>query len=746
MKSVSATTALPQESSYLASCGWKLFPIEARTKHGALVKWGTEATSDITRLEEWAARWPGCNWGVATGQKSGIFAIDLDGAQGHVWATETNLPSDTLITATGREGGFQVIYQQPLGITTKTSAGVAPGVDVRGDGGMIVLPPSIHPNGTQYQFVKWVQPSAAPDWLVGLVTKTEQPSTPAPSQEPCQPATEAEKAYGANIMKKACAEFAAIIPGQGKRNAGAVKLAYTIAGVVAAGWLEHDVAQAAIAEVTALYRSQDSSGVKTLNSGWSDGLEKPLPPLPIDAVAEEVRQSGFTINGQTGFTPAPLPTNKMADAMEYHQFALETGFHLEYGENLRYTPDWNKWHRWNGQRWQTCEVTRIYDMARKICKKASIETPQSAAKYSTAASVAAIEVLARANPRHAATVTQWDENRLLLNTQGGCLDLEHQRYRASQREDYCTKLTAVAVKDGRPALWLQFLARCTNNDYQFVNYLQRACGYFLTGSTEEHAMFFVYGTGGNGKSVFLNTIAGILGDYAKAAAMSTFIASKSDQHPTDLAALMGARLVIASEVDQGRSWDEAKVKALTGGDRITARFMRQDFFEFQPQFKLLIAGNHKPALRGVDEAWYRRLHILPFTQTIPASERDPELLEKLKAEWPVILGWMVRGYDAWRMEGLSQPEVVKAETKAYLAAQDSFGQWLEEKCDVGVTNFARTNELFESWEYWSEDRNEFKGQIKLFCEKLESRGFRPDRRRIENSNPIRGYAGIRLKT
>jgi putative DNA primase/helicase len=744
MENVSSLSALPQQISKAALYGWKLFPVRRDTKQPfAGFKWREHATNNVQQLEQWATQYLDCNWAMATGQASGVFIVDLDGPDGNAWAKAIDLPY-SLTVSTGK--GFHVYFLIPSGASVKNSAGkVAPGVDIRGDGGYVVIPPSIHSSGKPYEYLNAVSPVVAPDWLIQLVIAPEQPSAPQPPQEARPPATDAEKAFGVNIMKKACAEFAAIIPGEGKRNAGAVKLAYTVAGVVAAGWIEHNVAQAAIGEVTELYRSQDSSAVNTLNSGWSDGLLKPLPPLPIDTVAEEVRQNGFTINGQASFAPASLPDNKMADCIEYHQFALETGFHLAHGENLRYTAEWNKWHRWNGQRWQTCEVTRIYDMARKICKQASIDAPQSAAKYSTAASVAAVEVLARANPKHSATVTQWDENRLLLNTQNGCLDLEHQTYRASQREDYCTKLTAAAVEDRQPTRWLQFLARCTNNDQQFIDYLQRVCGYFLTGSTEEHAMFFVYGTGGNGKSVFLNTIAGILGDYAKAASMSTFIASKTDQHPTDLAALMGARLVIASEVDQGRSWDEAKVKALTGGDRITARFMRQDFFEFQPQFKLLIAGNHKPALRGVDEAWYRRLHILPFTQTIPANERDPELSEKLKAEWPAILGWMVRGYDAWRMLGLQQPDVVKNETKAYLAAQDSFGQWLEERCDIGVTHFCGTNSLFESWESWAENRNEFQGQIKLFHEKLESRGFRSERRRIDGSVQIRGYAGLRLK-
>src|SRR5262249_34565131 len=152
-------------------------------------------------------------------------------------------------------------------------------------------------------------------------------------------------------------------------------------------------------------------------------------------------------------------------------------------------------------------------------------------------------------------------------------------------------------------------------------------GYALTGSTREHALFFLYGPGANGKSVFMNTVAAIVGDYAKTAPVDTFIEATHERHPTDLAGLMGARLVTASETQKGRRWDEAKVKTLTGGDKIAARFMRGDFFEYAPQFKLVISGNHKPSLRNVDEAIRRRFHLVPFTVTIPEQERDRDLPE-----------------------------------------------------------------------------------------------------------------------
>jgi putative DNA primase/helicase len=221
--------------------------------------------------------------------------------------------------------------------------------------------------------------------------------------------------------------------------------------------------------------------------------------------------------------------------------------------------------------------------------------------------------------------------------------------------------------------WLQFLDEITAGDTELQAYLRRVAGYCLTGITTEHVLFFCYGTGANGKSVFVNTLAGIWGDYAVVAPMETFTASKTDHHPTDLAMLRGARLVIAHETEAGRRWAESKIKTLTGGDRVAARFMRQDFFEFVRQFKLLIAGNHKPGLRGVDEAIRRRLHLIPFNVTIPESQRDPQLFDKLKPEWGGILQWAVDGCLEWQRTGLAPPAAVRKAIADYLAS-DAAGE------------------------------------------------------------------------
>jgi putative DNA primase/helicase len=238
----------------------------------------------------------------------------------------------------------------------------------------------------------------------------------------------------------------------------------------------------------------------------------------------------------------------------------------------------------------------------------------------------------------------------------------------------------------------------------------------------------------------VNAITGCLGDYHRTAPIETFTQSHSDRHPTELAALRGARLVTAVETEEGRRWAESKIKALTGGDAIAARFMRQDFFEYVPQFKLLIAGNHKPGLRSVDEAIRRRFNLVPFTVTIPPEERDETLPEKLKAELPGILAWMIRGCTEWRQHGLDAPNAVTTATAAYLEAEDALNAWLEECAVRNPQAWTRSADLFASWAAWATRSGEHVGSLKRFVQQLEDKGFTPHRDRTQG----RGFTGLRI--
>jgi putative DNA primase/helicase len=204
--------------------------------------------------------------------------------------------------------------------------------------------------------------------------------------------------------------------------------------------------------------------------------------------------------------------------------------------------------------------------------------------------------------------------------------------------------------------------------------------------------------------------------------------------------LQDARLVTAIETEEGRRWAESKIKTLTGGDKISARFMRQDFFEYVPQFKLLIAGNHKPGLRAVDEAIRRRFHLIPFGVTIPKNERDETLTERLRDEWSGILQWAIEGCLAWQQEGLNPPEAVTAATAAYLESQDAIAAWIEECCIRDPNAWASRKALFESWTEWATGAGEYVGNRPRFLEAIEKHGFTAKRQRTGD----RGFAGFRI--
>jgi putative DNA primase/helicase len=294
---------------------------------------------------------------------------------------------------------------------------------------------------------------------------------------------------------------------------------------------------------------------------------------------------------------------------------------------------------------------------------------------------------------------------------------------APRPSDYITKKSACpCAPAGTPhPVWTAFLERVAP-DAQLRAFLQRFIGYSLTGSTAEHKFVFAYGTGANGKGTFINTIAAIMGDYATVADVGTFIASNTERHPTDVAKLHGYRLVVAQETEKGRRWDETKIKTMTGGDKMTARFMRCDFFDFVPKFKLWIVGNHKPRLDNVDEAMRRRMLLVPFTVQIPPEERDTEL-PKLRAEWPAILQWAIDGCMEWQRIGLAPPKIVTDATDEYFDDQDIIKQWLEDCTqDGGPYAFTTTGELFTSWREWCVERNLAPGTGNAFSDALADRG------------------------
>lgn len=429
--------------------------------------------------------------------------------------------------------------------------------------------------------------------------------------------------------------------------------------------------------------------------------------------------------------------------------AIADAFGRQHRARLRFDHHAGKWFLWDGIRWRREETKLAYRWAHQKARVIAADKEKAAVIVSAgkAAFAAGVERIAQSDRAFAVTSEIWDADPWLLGTPGGTVDLRTGEFRPAAREDYITKLTAVAPADAVDCpQWLAFLHQTFAGDAGLIRFLQQWHGYSLTGSTREHALLFGHGHGGNGKTVLLNTISNIMGDYCRTAAMDTFTAAKHDRHPTELAALVGARMVCASETEEGRAWSEVRIKQLTGGDRIAARHMRQDFFEFTPQFKLIVIGNNVPELHNVDDAARRRLNIVPFTQKPPVIDRNLE--QKLRAEWPGILRWAIVGCLDWQKNGLIRPDAVAASTAEYFNEQDLLGQWIEERCvqtdDDGGQAKDTVASLMASWRNYAKAHGEDVWSSRRFVTSMRKRGFRP----IRDVAGLRGRGllGVRVRT
>ncbi len=370
--------------------------------------------------------------------------------------------------------------------------------------------------------------------------------------------------------------------------------------------------------------------------------------------------------------------------------------------SLRYCHDTGAWFVWSGTHWQQNRNRIAFAWARLLIRRLNRGSePRIKAITGKVSFASGVETFAQADRAFALNAEAWDQDPFLLGTPGGTVDLRTGMIRPAQQADMITKITAVAPSDRGDdcSAWLRFLHEATANDGSLVRFLQQWCGYCLTGSTREHALLFIYGPGGNGKSVFLKIVSRVLGDYVRTAPMEAFTASTGDRHPTEIAMLRGARMVVATETEEGRAWAESRIKQLTGGDLISARFMRQDFFTFVPAFKLTIAGNHKPALRNVDGAARRRFNIVPFLNEPAAPDRDLE--EKLWLEAPGILRWMISGCLDWQRHGLLRPAVVTEATDEYFEAQDVIGRWITERCILDGSLSEKPGRLATDCQDWA---------------------------------------------
>lgn len=472
-------------------------------------------------------------------------------------------------------------------------------------------------------------------------------------------------------------------------------------------------------------------------------------------IAEKARGFGYN-DAQNDFTADPnaIPTAVVQAAtpapgpMRLSDMWLADEVLDAIGDRLRYVAVRGAWYVWDGSYWvpDATEHARaaVAEAMRAISIRETAGAQGAAAVrdakiMESANTLGRVLSLVRADRGIAVKVDALDANPWALNTPGGVVNLKDGTVNPGLPEQLHTKVTKVAPQPGLAPNWTRFLTETTGGDGDLMMYLQRLAGYCLTGLTNEQVLVFIWGTGGNGKSVFLNTLSEILGDYATVAAINVFNATESDKHTTDIADMMGARLVTSSETQFGRRWDEQKLKSLSGGESIKARFMRQDNFVFRPNFKLVFSGNHEPRISVLDEAMRRRIHIVPFTRKPPV--RDLQFQDKLRAEYPVILQWMVNGCIAWQQQGLQPPESVLKQTSAFFEGEDTLTQWIADRCDVGSDKSERLVRLYESWKEWcGENGEKYTGRAQDLLKRLRTHAITFTKDTVDRGTIAHGIA------
>jgi len=382
-----------------------------------------------------------------------------------------------------------------------------------------------------------------------------------------------------------------------------------------------------------------------------------------------------------------------------------------HGHDLRYVPEWGKWLCWDGCRWAvdvTGEVhRRAKEVAEGVLDQARIDHDEELFRHGirsqSASALAAMVRVAATEPGIPVFVDHLDAHPWLLSVANGTLDLRTGILGPHERAHLLTKCsTVVWDADAGCPQFEDFLARILP-DTEVRRYVQLLTGYSLTGDVSEQILAILYGVGANGKSTLKELVLSLIGGHGKPASPKLLLATKHDEHPTAVADLHGRRLVVSHEVEDGVRLDEPLVKELTGGDRLKARFMRQDFWDFTPTHKLWLLTNHKPKIRGTDNGIWRRIALIPFEVTIPVHEQDRHLLDKLRSELPGILRWAVAGCLDWQRDGLRAPAAVVAATEEYRLESDLVAQFLADRCREDETCQVRSADLYGAYTTWCAD-------------------------------------------
>ena len=445
--------------------------------------------------------------------------------------------------------------------------------------------------------------------------------------------------------------------------------------------------------------------------------------------------------GETANNSAQLNDTDIANARRFAE---------QHGADVRFTPE-RGWFVWDGRRWLADEKY-LQVMARAKLTALSIydevkgsgnrdEAYRHARNSQSKTSIESMIWLARSEPGIPARLTDFDTDGWLLNVANGTVDLRTSELRAHRRDDMISNLVDVVFdSDAACPLWDEFLWRVTDRNQSLYEYLRRFVGYLLVGDTSEQSLIFLYGIGANGKSVFCEVVMRLLGEYALAVSPDIIMLKRHSGIPNDVARLRGVRAALMNETSQGARFDEAKLKDLTGGDTLTARFLHQEFFDFAPTHRIVIRGNHKPAINGTDEGIWRRLQLVPFSVSIPPHEQDRNLLRKLHAELPGILNWALAGCREWQLRGLAPPAIVSEAVRAYREESDTLGRFVSECCTARPLAQTKSSAFFSRYQTFCEQAGERWLPAKDLPTEMQRRGFTYKRERTGT----RLYVGVEL--
>lgn len=502
---------------------------------------------------------------------------------------------------------------------------------------------------------------------------------------------------------------------------------YTRFGAYA--WLLHggDFAAAARALRAAGYGGDAQRPALTMIQGGADG-DNPAPPTPAGFdITPDATTPAAAVDGTAALAidadddPPPLPHIIATSLTDAGNGALLAARH---SHRLRWVPTHGHWIVWDGRRWRPCEdrgeaLQAAQDTIRAI-PPSDDDVRKHKLKSLSRRALDAMVDLGATTPTMRVRAEQLDAAPMVLNTPGGLVDLVDGSIRPCTPADLCTKITTCTPDPDAPApVWETFLTDTFGGDQEMIDYVQRLAGYSAWGHVTHHVLPFLHGPGGNGKSVFVDVLVDLLGDYASTAPPSFLLAGRDDE--SAIARLAGLRLVVSSEVNQGSRFDEAKVKLLTGGDTLTARFLYGRHFTFRPSHTLWVAGNHQPRVEAGGNSFWRRLRLIPFTQTVAADKRNEHLkTDLIENEGPAIMAWIIKGaLDV--AAGLREPDTVQAATTAYSTEEDALGRFVDERLMLTGAGRCRASELRAAYAAWCRAEGEQAVSNQVLARELRDR-------------------------